>query len=302
MKINVSFMGPEVFANLRRDLMLLLKYSLEDLGHQVALTRANVETGKWLNILISSYFLTNEDRIAIMQSGADVIHINTEVIKNDMLNFNPQKVDFLGSYLPFLRYGRGVWESVVDNLEEHRRYGTNADFLRWSFHEKLQEIKHVSPADKDLDFYLFGMMTDRRKAFVQALTDNGFRGLTHHTCPFWERNSYIERTKVNLNIIQENVYTHVNSFRIGYLANNRCSMLSEKEHDPAGYLETIPLADPSNFVEMFAKLIHQDNYLKQADETYYHFRKIHMTQVMQEALDKMMASKGVADGIFPGTF
>lgn len=284
-------MGPEVFANLRRDLMLLLKYSLEDLGHQVTLSRASLETGSWLNILISGYFLQNNERLAIMKSGADVIHINTEVIKNDLLNFNPKKVDFMGSYLPFLQYGRGVWESVYDNLQEQERYGTNADFLRWSYHEKLEELNHLSSANKDYDFYFFGMLSERRKNLLSLLESNGFTGRAHHTCPFWERNSFIERSKVNLNIIQEDIYTHVNSFRIGYLANNQCAVLSEKEYDPVGYLESIPVTTSDDFLSCFADMIEGDKYQKIADETYYHYRKIHMTQVMGQALDKMMSKQ-----------
>lgn len=286
MKFNITFMGPEIIANLRRDLMLLLRHSLEDLGHRVMLSTNTLEMG-WTNVLIGTYFRPSTDFKAIIDSGADIVHLNTEVISRDMLNFNPKKVDFLGAYLPFLRCGRGILEMVVDNMGEHQRYGTHAVFLRWAFHEKLQDLRLARPEDRDLDFYIFGMMSERRKAFVDALKRAGFRGVAHHTCPFWERNSTIERTKVNLNIIQENVYTHVNAFRIGYLANNHCAILSEQEHDPAGYLDSVLVTDKNRFVEDFSALIAGDRYLEQEKKTYYAYRRIHMTQVMEEALENL---------------
>jgi hypothetical protein len=286
MKFNVSFMGPEQFGNLRRDLMLLLRYSLEDLGHKVMLSMNRVEVG-WTNILIGTYFRPASDFKAIMDSGADIIHLNSEVISKDMLNFNPKKVDFLGAYLPFLRTGRGILEMVVDNMPEHQRYGTHAVFLRWAYHEKLEDLRHFAPQDRDLDFYIFGMMSERRKAFVAALQKAGFRGIAHHTCPFWERNSTIERAKINLNIIQEEIYTHVNCFRIGYLANNRCAILSEQEHDPAGYLNDVKITTRETFLNDFASLMEGNRYLQLEKETYYSYRKTHMTHIMESALEDL---------------
>lgn len=287
MKINVTFLGPEVLAYLRHDLMVLLKHSLEELGHKVAITRACVEAKGWLNIIIGGYFINHEGRQSIMQSGADIIHLNTEVIKNDLLNFNPQKVDFLGSYLPFLHYGRGILEMVVDNMPEHERYGTHAAFLRWAYHEKLEDLNYLSAAQRDYDFYLFGMLTERRMAFIKALQAEGYVGITHNTCPRWERNSFIERTRINLNIIQEEVYSHVNCFRIGYLANNRCAILSEQEHDPAGYLTTIKVTDKNHFLEDFAQLLENNAYLEAEQATYYHYRQTHFTPILEKALDAM---------------
>lgn len=288
MRINISYMGPEWIANLRRDLLLLLKYSLEDLGHQVTLTNQQIEVG-WLNILVSSYFLKPQDMQAIVNTGANIIHLNTEIIKDDLLNFNPDKVDLLNVYLPFMKSGLGILDIVPDNMPEYKRYGMDATFLRWAYHEKLKEINHVAPERKDLDFYFYGFMTDKRKSVVNALHKAGFKGSIHHTCPYFERNSFIERAKVNLNLIQKDIYTHVNAIRIGYLANNQCAILTEEEVDPAGFLEGVKVTNSEKFVSDFADLIRDDNYLRQADETYYWYRQRHMTPIIEEALDSILS-------------
>jgi len=287
MKINISYMGNLFFAHLRRDLMLLLKYALEDLGHQVSLSRCSIEAGNWLNIVIGGYFLKPKELSYITSEKFDIVHLNTEIIKDDLLNFNPEKVDFLGTYLPMLKKSRGVLEMVIDNMPEHTRYGTNATFLRWAYHPKLKELKLTSAKNRSYDYYCFGMMSDRRLSLVEKLKDAGFYGLTHEANPFWERNSIIERTKINLNLIQEDFYSHVNAFRIGYLANNGCTVLSEKEHDPANYLEKIPLTNANDLVENFARLIDNNRYLEKEKEIYYHYRKIHMTEIMEQALDQI---------------
>ena len=57
---------------------------------------------------------------AIARSGYRYININTEIIDQDMLNYNPQKVDFLGAYLPFMEDAIGFED--VDLLNEGGRH------------------------------------------------------------------------------------------------------------------------------------------------------------------------------------
>ena len=282
MRLNISFMGPERIAHIRRDLMLLLQAAAEECGHQVQLTMGQVEI-TCPNLLISSYYMTPQQMKQLQDSGCHYININSEVIKDDMLNFTPDKVDFLSAYLPFLKAGDGIMEMVIDNMPEHERYGTNAKFLRWAYHEALEDIDHFE--EKDLDFYFFGFITERRMQFIEKLGNAGLKGAYHHSCPYYVRNSAIRRAKIIPNIIQKDIYTHVNAFRLGYLVNNRCAVISEKEHDPAGYQEFCKVTETDVFVDAMVTMAKGNRYRQFGEEKYDAYRKIHMRDIMAESLE-----------------
>ncbi len=284
MRFNIAFLGYPPLFHLRRDFILALKYGLEDLGHDVAISGAQVDTARF-NLLISAYFLTKGELARIDQSGIEFAHVNTEVIAGDMVNFNPQKTDFLGAYLPSMRKGRFVWDVILDNLAEHRRYGNNAHFLRWGWHPRLED---VPPREtKEFDFYFFGLMSHRRQAIIAELHRRGFSGLFDMECPYFMRNDRIARARVQLNIVQDEKYTHVNSFRICYLANNRCAILSEAESDPAGYLSLAQVVHRGeSLADGLAELLRDNRWRARGEEAYATFRELPMTRCLEELLDK----------------
>jgi hypothetical protein len=287
LKFNIADRGPESLFHLRRDFLLAAQYGLRDLGHDVALSGRYVDPTRF-NLLVGAYFLPPAELRRIDASGIPFAHVNTEVVAQDMLNFNPTKVDFPGSYLPSLRAGRFVWDVILDNLAEHRRYGLDAHFMRWGWHPKLEDIEHR--AEKDLDFYFFGMMSNRRKQIIQSVRQKGFRGASDHSCPYFLRNDRIARARVNLNIVQEDKYTHVNSFRICYLANNRCAIVSEAESDPAGYLELAEVVHgKEKIADAVAALIADGRWKARGEAAYERFRERPMKRCMEELLEASFA-------------
>ncbi len=297
MKFNLAYFGPEPIFHLRRDFLLATKYGLESLGHDVVLSGLQLDTSRF-NLVVGGYFLPPAELKRIDASGMAFAHVNTEVIAGDLLNFNPQKTDFMGAYLPSLRAGRFVWDVILDNLAEHRRYGNHAHFMRWGWHPKLEDIEHRP--GKDLDFYFFGMMSERRHAIMRELVSRGFQGIADHTCPYFLRNDRIARARVNLNVVQDDKYTHVNSFRICYLANNRCAILSEAESDPAGYLAVAQVVHgKERIADALAQLIAQDRWKAQGEAAYEKFREVPMQRCMEELLDASFgggAQPAVASG------
>ncbi len=283
MKFNISFMGPDWLYHLRRDFILALKYGLEDLGHDVALTSLQVDKSRF-NLIIGAYFLRSDQILKLIPHGNNIAYINTEIIANDMLNHNPDKVDFLGAYLPAMQSGVFVWDVVINNIVEHTRYGTHAHFLRWGWHAKLEDIQHR--IKKDLDYYFFGFLTPRRKEILSALQTHGLHGHADHICPYFVRNDHISRAKVQLNIVQDDKYIHVNSFRVCYLANNKCAVISEPEDDPAGYLESVQIHTRDDIADAIDFLIRTDKWKENAELLYTTFLdKPSMKDELKIALD-----------------
>jgi len=282
MNFNIAYMGPEWLFHLRRDFILVLKHSLEDLGHRVILSGTSVDSG-CVNLVIGAYFLNKDSIAALMKSGVKYANVNTEIIGNDMLNHNPGKVDFLGAYMPMIKSGMFSWDVVQNNIGEYGKYGANAHFLRWGFHPGMKDISHRST--KDLDYYFFGMMSPRRKALIERINAAGFKGEVDNSCPYFLRNDRISRARIQLNIIQDSKYSHVNSFRICYLANNDCYILSEPEDDPAGYLKYADVADEATLIEKMSAALQQDRWRDKAALAAVEFEAIKMTDIMEELLD-----------------
>ena len=296
MRFNIAFLGYEPLFHLRRDFILALKFGLEDLGHDVALSGRQLDKTRF-NLLISAYYLPKSEMARIDQSGFDFAHVNTEVIAGDMVNFNPEKTDFLGAYLPSMRAGRFVWDVILDNLEEHRRHGTHAHFLRWGWHPRLEDIEHREP--KEQDFYFFGLMSPRRIEIVADLQRRGWSGFADGDCPYFVRNDRIARARVQLNLVQDDKYKHVNSFRICYLANNRCAILSEAESDPANYLEVASVVHRrEEIAEALSGLLAGERWRQLGESAYEKFRRIPMARCLEELLEASFAtpSRASAEG------
>lgn len=287
MKFNIAYTGPEHLFHLRRDFILVLKYALEDLGHDVVLSGTSLDISRF-NLIVGAYFLNSASIHQIAASGVAYAHVNTEVIANDMLNHNPDKVDFMGAYLPSMKKGRFVWDVIMDNMTEYARYGANAHFLRWGWHPKMRDIEHRK--EKDLDFYFFGMLSDRRKRLLQSLVSAGLSGVADHSCPYFLRNDRISRARIQLNLIQEDKYTHVNSFRICYLANNSCCILSENEHDPANYLQYAEIIDPAKIVEHVRHFLADNRWRERGEKAAADFAKQPMRESMEALMDASFGS------------
>ncbi|MBL8697275.1 MAG: hypothetical protein JNK67_02815 [Alphaproteobacteria bacterium] len=291
MRFNVVFLGPENILALRQDFMLALRHGLASCGHDVTMDWNRVDASR-VNLLVGAYFLPRDSILQIAKSGLTYAVVNTEVIKDDLLNHNPAKVDFLGAYVPLIRRGAFAWDVIQDNIAEYGRYDVPARFLRWGYLPELETIAHA--ADKTLDYYFFGSMTARRKEMLAALDRAGFKGRHDHSSPGFIRNELIGRSKVQLNIIQKDIYTHVNSFRICLLANNRCAILSERETDPAGYLAYTRVTDAESFVADFAALVDAANWTRQAEDAHAKFRSVTMKSCMERLLDETFADKRAA--------
>ena len=288
MKFNIAYLGPDHLFNVRRDLILSIKYSLEENGHDVVLSGLFIDSSRF-NLIIGGYFIGPKDAAQLIDAGIKFAIVNTEIIANDLLNHNPDKVDFMGFYLPFMKAGAFVWDIVIDNMKEHQKYDNSAHFLQLGYLQGLDEIDRSRT--KEYDYYFFGLMSPRRIQIINKLDGMGFRGLVDGFCPYFVRNDRIERSKIQLNLIQDDIYTHVNALRIAYLANNECAILSEKEDDGANYLDFATVTETNAIVDTMTSMLENDNYLKLGTEKYTEYKKRPMNVFMEELLEKSFSNK-----------
>jgi len=291
MKFSIAVFGNDTALALRRDFVLAMRHGLIACGHDVEINWNLVDPHR-INLMVGAYRIPRESILKIASSGLRYVVVNTEVVKNDLLNHNPGKVDFLGAYVPLIQRGAAAWDVIMDNLPEYRRYGVEARFLRWGFVPELEDVPQQTA--KSMDFYFFGTMTPRREAMIRRLEQAGFKGRYDDSCPTYYRNEMIGRARVQLNTIQKDIYTHVNSFRICYLANNRTAILSEQENDPAQYLAYAQVTTPERFVEDFTALVAGDEWRRLAEQSYARFAEISMRSCMERTLDESFSNQKAA--------
>ncbi|WP_028793416.1 hypothetical protein [Thalassobaculum salexigens] len=287
MRFNISYFGPERIFNLRRDFFLLLKYGLESNGHEVVFAGHQLEANA-INLLVGAYFLSPEQMLKLRKTGVPYAVVNTEIVKDGMLNFQPKKTDLENAYIPLIKGGKFSWDVVPQNIPELKSvYGIDSALIRWAYHEKLEELEVKE--EPDLDFYFFGFVTERRKRMIDQMEQKGLKGLADHSCPYFLRNDRISRAKVQINIRQDVKYVHVNAFRIGYLANNRTAILSEQEEDPTNYLQYAEVVDKSRYAEAAIELARGGRWKQLREESYELYREIHFKDVMEAVLESSLA-------------
>lgn len=84
--------------------------------------------------------------------------------------------------------------------------------------------------EQDIDILLFGATADRRKKIVEELRRRGFKAELLFGAYGAVRDSYIARTKVQLNIHQFET-SQLEQLRLSYLLNNKRFVVSEATAD-----------------------------------------------------------------------
>jgi hypothetical protein len=141
------------------------------------------------------------------------------------------------------------------------------------------------------------MISARRGAILENLQAAGFKGAADHSCPYFLRNDRIARSRVQLNLVQDDKYTHVNSFRICYLANNDCHILSEMENDPAGYLKFTEIVDENNIVDKLGEAIANNRWRDFGRHASQEFEKITMKSIMESLLEETFGSRHTSQSL-----
>lgn len=269
MLLNVTYMGVESTANERRDFMLYLHSGLSAVGHDVILSHNQVFKDR-LNLIIGSHNLvkgsppTGGEVIGVpCLAGVPYAVIQTETISDNSLNFRKDKCHF-PSFVNLLSKAEFIWDVIPSNISSYPlifysnlpfldhipKPFPKASFLRWGYTPTLCEIPRLKP---EIDVYFFGVLSPYRKEMLSAISASGLRVVAHEGIPYYARNTYIARSKVCVNLIQKPEMTHVNNFRLCYLANNAIPVVAElpegELHDPAGYMELAYVATRGDLVE-----------------------------------------------------
>ena len=200
------------------DLVRMIAFGLEELGHDCTLTRNRTEPGR-TNILVGIHLLTQPDFVeSLVDSGHRYVVYQTEIIQPGAINGTALENRFQRILNPLLERAAAVWDTSDDNLAALRKMGVDAQLLNFGYCQGLQEIRHH--AERDIDFLFYGSLTTRRREVLGTLEQLGYRVKVMFDDASLFRNDLIARSEVVLTLRQSEAQAHLPQARLLYLVNN----------------------------------------------------------------------------------
>ncbi len=201
-----------------REVAEAVHHSLLALGHDSVLTN-RLDLDERHTIVFGANHLVHYD----LEPPKKPIFYNLEQLGNDSPWMTmPEFVDLL------LRYP--TWDYSQANIEYLAGLG-----LPRPIHVPIgyvPELRRIAPAPEDIDVLFYGMLSKRRYAVLRDLHDRGFRVKWLSGALGENRDRWIARSKIVLNIH----YWDAKIFeiaRVSYLLANRRAVVSERGADPA---------------------------------------------------------------------
>ncbi len=292
MRYNVTLVDPPTykFAYVLIDICRTIASGIRSLGHRSDLSVNNIDTDS-INIIVGTHLLTEQDLTAIRQTGAKYIALHTEWLSPGEPPYKVKSTfqgnNFEPTQRAFLENALGVWEAWDSNIQLLSRFDIPPERFRrfWiGYHEDLEDIRHRSYADKDLDALFFGSITPRRQALLHELSKT-MNVLSVFDAPHAIRNDMIARAKINLALLSSPSLNYFSFTRIGYLLNNRGFVVTETSIKDRGMQDLVVDADAAHLVERCRELLASGDIPRMAEEAYERYRQtMPMTAVLEDLL------------------
>jgi hypothetical protein len=166
-----------------------------------------------INIIIGAHLLNHD---ALDKLPANSIIYNTEQMSAPCFRAE-------SAYLAMLRKYQ-VWDYSVGNVKKLLEKGVNAiKFVPIGYVEQLTRIPAVT---EDIDVLFYGSMNERRSRVLNDLMARGFKVKSVFNVYGKERDEYIARSKIVLNVhfYEDQVFEIV---RVSYLLANKKAVVAE---------------------------------------------------------------------------
>ena len=214
-KINICLIKPENYIHSYAFLELgeLVYFSLKDLGFDVTLEFNKIEPD-FKNIIIGCHLL---DPTFIEQVPKSTIIINTEQIGSGTTDWDKNIFTWGTNF--------EVWDYSTKNIEKLNEIGVNSPkLLKIGYQKELSRLDQSKKKDVDVLFY--GSVNDRRNYILEKLVSKGLKVKTLFGVYGRERDEWIERSKLvlNLHFYDSQIFEIV---RVFYLLTNSVAVIGE---------------------------------------------------------------------------
>jgi len=230
--------------------LMMLKHGLEDLGHRADIEK-DLQPG-FVNILIENF--TN-DYIATLEEqwtpDTRLIVIGTEIVTDGTFNnFSTDSGDTghpwdrrldnyrnrpvlnerFRNFLSLAPRMDAVWHLAFQQVEPFKAHlpDTVVNYVAHGYTDRCATVRQLPDSEKDIDVFYSGSMTRYRAAILEELENAGFKmGVTHQmTAPF-HRDDLVARSKLAINIRQDESWPYESNSRLYYHIVNDSVVLTE---------------------------------------------------------------------------
>ncbi|MEA2085114.1 MAG: TylF/MycF/NovP-related O-methyltransferase [Thermodesulfobacteriota bacterium] len=216
-------------------------------------------------------------RLFLLDIPEEIILFNLEQIQPDSPWMSQSYMNLLTSY--------PVWDYSPVNVEALKKIGVTDVTLCPIGYEK--ELTSISRAEEDIDVLFYGSVNDRRSKILRELKDRGVNVVDLFGIYGEERDAYIARAKIVLNVhyYESRVFEIV---RVSYLLSNKKFVISESSMEPEAekdFLDGIIFCPYEELVEQCLKYLQdKDSRRKIADRGFDLFSRKSQARFLQQAL------------------
>jgi hypothetical protein len=287
------------------DLLLMVRFGLESLGHQVAIER-NMAPGK-ANIIIECF---TYDFLEIYREfsevpGTDYILIASECMTNGTFNqfgeAKPGPIDRKPdshyddayywkkrhkTFLEALKRARCVWHLSDIEADIYRKsLGIdNVYYLPHGYAPEFQRVVHKRPEHKDIDVLFTGTPTPYRQKKFAEIAEKGLQ--VRHVPPLGhpQREDLVARAKLAVNIRQDENWVYPSNSRFHYHLNNASLLVTERCTASCDLSKFVVESAPEDIAEVCAEFVRKGNYQEEAQARLERFRAERPMGPLLEAL------------------
>jgi hypothetical protein len=278
-KLNICHALTGEHSPIFRELIELIIECLQGGGVQVSYTPNDIISG-WLNVIVGgTMFLSPEIFIRIRELAHSYIVFQLEALDSEQ-GFSPNR----SAYFDFLRGAKQIWDYSPQNTRHLAQLGlTNARYIPVGYSPRLERV--IDLVEQDIDILFYGAINPRRRKIVEELQLCGFKTAVLFGKYGPARDTFIARTKIQLNIHQFET-SHIEQLRLAYLLNNKRFVISETSEDNP-YGDGVVFSDYKDIVASCAYYLKPEmgaERLRIAKLGYDRLRQIPMTNSIMNAL------------------
>lgn len=196
------------------ELSELITYSLRDLGYDTTFRINDMDPAR-RNIIVGCHLVDSSLMSAV---PASTIVVNSEQIYDqDPFEWNRNIFDWAGNF--------ETWDYSPRNVAAFAQRGLpDVKLLKIGHQPQLTRIE--KSAEPDIDVLFYGSMTDRRQVVFDQLRKRGLNLVTLFAVYGAERDEFIARSKVVLNL-HNHAAEIFEVVRVHYLLSNAVAVVSE---------------------------------------------------------------------------
>ena len=240
------------------DILLMIKYSLESLGHTVDIEYSFMPG--YMNIMLECF---DDKFIKKLESNwsndTGLIVVSTEFLTGHTFNkmYNEpenirekadhnQRKDYwqqrYNSFKTILPYVTAVWHPAKQQVPYYREAfpKTLVQYMPHAYSNEFATVSQYDDSRKDIDVLFTGTLTRYRKEIIESLKKAGIKVVMSSlfTAPF-HRENLVARSKITLNIKQHVDWEYESVGRLHYHISNDSMLITDQCRFPTDLHEFV---------------------------------------------------------------